>query len=283
MQKVVVVTGASTGIGFDTVRNLIAHDFTVVATVRKNSDEENLKKNFGEKVKVLQLDVGQSSEVLKLPELLKEKFGITELFGLVNNAGVALAGPFMYQNFSEVQNIIQINVISLMQVTQVLLFLLGAFSGSKNPGRIVNISSVAGKSSLPFLSVYAASKHAVEGFSEGLRREMLLFGVKVIIVGPGSIKTPIWQKGFEVIKDKYSHTAFAESFARFIQMSLREVDHALEPSAVSDMIVEALTVSDPKVRYAPVPRKFRNMYLPMLLPRKRLDKLVGKVLKLIQK
>lgn len=278
MQKVVLVTGASTGIGADTVRILIEKSMTVIATVRKNEDEQNLKKLYGDKVKVVQLDVSDFSAVEKLPEVLKDKFQIAKLDGLVNNAGVALAGPFALQSFSEIQNIISINVLSVMKVTQVLLPLLGAYKGSDNPGRIVNISSVAGKTAAPFLSVYAASKHAIEGYSEALRKEMMLFGIKVIVVAPGSIKTPIWQKGFGLIKDRYANTVFAESFSRFVKFAASEEKNALEVSSVSSIIYEALTASNPCVRYAPIPRKFVNWYLPKFIPTKIYDKLTAKAL-----
>lgn len=283
MQKIVLVTGASTGIGADTVRALTEKSFTVVATVRKSEDEQKLIKQFGDKVRVVQLDVSDFSAIEKLPETLQNKFQITKLDGLVNNAGVALAGPFALQDFSEIQNIIKINVLSVMKVTQVLLPLLGAQLGSENPGRIVNISSVAGKTAAPFLSVYAASKHAIEGYSEALRKEMMLFGIKVIVVAPGSIKTPIWQKGFVLIKDRYANTVFAESFSKFVKFAASEERNALEVSEVSSLIHEALTVDDPSVRYAPVPRKFVNWYLPKIIPTKIYDKLTAKTLGLNRK
>jgi short-subunit dehydrogenase len=279
MQKVILVTGSSTGIGADTVRLLIEKSFTVVATVRKDEDEKSLLSLYGDKVKVIKLDVSDFAAVEKLPQILNEKFKITKLDGLVNNAGVALAGPFAFQDFAEVQNIIQINVLSVMKVTQVLIPLLR----SETPGRIINISSIAGKNAAPFLSVYAASKHAVEGFSEALRKEMMLYGIKVVVVAPGSIKTPIWQKGFVLIKDRYAHTAFAASFAKFVKFAGSAEKYTLEVSEVSKVIYKALTEKDPCVRYAPIPRKFENWYLPRIIPTKIYDRLTAKALGLIAK
>jgi short-subunit dehydrogenase len=277
MQKVVLVTGASTGIGADTVRCLIEKSFTVVATVRKDEDEKSLISLYGNKVKVIKLDVSNLSAIEKVPEILKEKFQITKLDGLVNNAGVALAGPFAFQDFAEVQNIIQINVLSVMKMTQVLIPMLR----SETPGRIVNVSSISGKNAAPFLSVYAASKHAIEGFSEALRKEMLIFGIKVVVVAPGSIKTPIWQKGFVLIKDRYAQTVFADSFAKFVRFAASAEKYALEVSAVSEVICKALTVDDPCVRYAPTPKKFVNLFLPKIIPIKIYDKLTAKALGLV--
>ena len=277
MQKVVLVTGASSGIGADTARALIENGFIVVATVRKAEDEVFLNNLFKNNIKVIQLDVSDFSEIEKLPEILKNKFNITHLYGLVNNAGIAMAAPFVYQDFSEVQNILNINVLSVMKITQVLMPIL------KSDSRIINISSVAGKTAAPFLAAYAASKHAIEGFSEALRKEMILLGVKVIIVAPGSIKTPIWKKGFGVIKDRYQHTIFADAFGRFIKFAMSEEKNALEVNEVSSLIVKALTIVNPKVRYAPIPRKLVNWYLPKFIPTKIYDHLSAKALGLLPK
>lgn len=282
MQKTVVITGASTGLGFDFVRALLAADFQVVATVRKLEDQENLKKVYGEKLRTILLDVVNLGDVEKLPELLKS-MGISELAGLINNAGVAMAGPFMHQDFSEVQYTMQVNVLSLMKVTQVLLPMLGARENAKSPGRIINISSVAGKSVVPFLTTYAASKHAVEGFSEGLRREMMLYGIKVIVIGPGTIKTPIWEKGFVSVKEKYNQTKFAKSFQKFIAIALNGASNGLETSEVSKCVVHAMTAKNPAFRYAPVPQKWVNWYLPKLIPEKIYDRLTAKLLDLIER
>jgi short-subunit dehydrogenase len=278
MQKVILVTGASTGIGADTVRLLIEKSFTVVATVRKDEDEKSLISLYGDKVKVIKLDVSDLLAIEKVPEILKEKFQIIKLDGLVNNAGVAFAGPFAFQDFAEIQNIIQVNVLSVMKMTQVLLPMLRA----ETPGRVVNISSIAGKNAAPFLAVYAASKHAIEGFSEALRKELMLFGIKVVVVAPGSIKTPIWQKGFVVIKDRYAHTAFAASFAKFVKFAGSAEKYALDVSEVSELIYKALTEKDPCVRYAPIPKKFVNWYLPRIIPAKIYDNLTAKALGLVK-
>lgn len=272
MQKVVLVTGASTGIGFDTVRALTENKFLIVATVRKQEDEVSLNKNFGDKVKVIRIDLSDLSELEKIPQILKQEFKITELYGLVNNAGVAMAGPFAFQDFSEVQSTFQLNVFAVMKLTQLLIPLM------KADARIVNISSIAGKSASPFLAVYASSKHALEGFSVALRKELMLLGIKVVIVAPGSIKTPIWQKGLMMIKDHYAKSVFAGAFSRFVKIASLQEKNGLEVSEVSSMIVEAMTVKTPKFRYAPMPNKLVNWYLPRILPDCIYDRMTAKVL-----
>jgi short-subunit dehydrogenase len=273
MQKNVLITGASTGIGFDAVRMLLENKFTVIATVRKAEDENKLMRTYPA-VKVLRLDLTDLEEVENLPLRLLER-EVDSLYGLVNNAGVALAGPFAYQPFEEVQQTMQINVIAVMKISQVLIPLL-----EKARGRIVNISSISGKSGSPFLAAYAASKHAIEGFSESLRKELMLKNIKVILIGPGSVKTPIWEKGFEVMKEKYSRTPYAESLEIFIKIVTSEVEHALPVEAVNADLRDALTSENPKFRYTPIPRKFRNWYIPMLIPAKIFDRMTARVLRL---
>ncbi|AGH96436.1 SDR family oxidoreductase [Pseudobdellovibrio exovorus] len=281
MQKTVLVTGASSGIGLETVRALFTEGYNVVATVRKDVDEDRLNQLYNKKIHIVKMDVTDEAAIAELPQVLKKRFNITQLDGLVNNAGVANAGPFKYMNFTEVQQTFQVNVLGLMRITQVLLPLLGAVPNSKHEGRIINISSVSGEGAMPFLSIYSASKFAVEGFSEGLRRELMLFKTKVIVVAPGSIKTPIWDKGFHSIRQRYQETEYDESFQLFIQMARNEEQNGLHPSDVSRDILHALSSETPKLRYSPVPRKIRNYYLTKLIPVSWMDTLTAKMLKLV--
>lgn len=252
---------------------LLENNFTAIATVRKAEDENNLLRTYPG-VKVLRLDLTDLEEVENLPARLAE-LGVHSLYGVINNAGVALAGPFAYQPFEEIQQTMQINVISVMKISQVLIPLL-----EKGSGRLINVSSISGKNGSPFLAAYAASKHAIEGFSEALRKELLLKDIKVIVVGPGSIKTPIWEKGFEIIKEKYSKTPYAESLGIFIKIVMSEVKHALPVEGVSADLRDALVSKNPKFRYTPIPRKMRNWYIPMLIPARVFDRMTAKVLRL---
>lgn len=104
--------------------------------------------------------------------------------------------------------------------------------------------------------------------------------IKVAIVEPGSIKTPIWDKGFEKVKDTYANTMFAKPFQRFIEMALKQVDRALPVSAVSECVLHAMTSDHPKIRYTPIPDKFVNWYAPRFLPVRTIDQLTAKILKL---
>src|SRR5262249_6243470 len=117
------------------------------------------------------------------------------LDALVNNAGIALPGPLSEQDFSEIRRMFEVNLFGLLAVTRACLPLLGMREGHpRRPGKIVNISSGAGKLSMPFLGAYVASKHAVEGLSASLRRELMPWNIPVVVVGPGNVRTPIWSK-----------------------------------------------------------------------------------------
>lgn len=278
-QKVLFITGVSSGIGFATADFYLKAGWFVIGTYRKTKDGEYFKNNFSKNFLGIEVDVTDFAKVDQIPDILKQS-GITHIDALVNNAGVALAGPLEYQSFSEFQSIININLIAVFKMTQIILPLL---KKSNVGARIVNISSVSGENGTPFLGGYCASKHAIEGLSESLRRELNLYGMKVSIVAPGSIKTPIWGKGFDVVAKAYDATEYKNSFRKFLAFASNEVDHALPVEAVVHDINEALTSAAPKFRYAPIPRKFRNWYLAKLFPLKLYDYLTCKALDLNKK
>lgn len=278
MKKVLFLSGISSGIGFATADFYLQQGWIVIGTYRKPVDAQYFYQKFPQTFIGIEVDVTDFLKVDKIPEILHEK-NIQHIDALVNNAGIALAGPIEYQSFIEMQNIIQVNVLAVFKLTQILI----PFLKKSQDGRIVNISSVSGKNGTPFLGIYCASKHAIEGFSESLRRELALYGIKVSIVAPGSIKTPIWSKGFSVVARAYEHTEYKNSFNRFIRFASREEQNALPVEDVVTDIDHAITSTNPKIRYAPVPRKWQNWYLPKLFPLKIYDRMMCKALELQKK
>jgi len=276
-QKVIFITGVSSGIGFATADFYLKKGCKVIGVFKNENDCEYFKVTFPENFIGLQLDVSDFSKVDQIPKMLK-KHGILSIDSLVNNAGVAFAGPLEYQNFSEVSNMLQINVVAVIKMTQIIL----PFLKKAEQGRIVNMSSVSGQNGTPFLGVYCASKHAIEGFSETLRRELNLYGMKVSIVAPGSVNTPIWNKGINVVQNTFDQTEYKNSFLKFFNFVSNEITHALPVEKVVEDIDHALTNSRPKFRYAPVPRKFQNWYLPKLFPLRIYDHLMCKTLGLFK-
>jgi short-subunit dehydrogenase len=148
-------------------------------------------------------------------------------------------------------------------------------------GRIVNISSVGGKMGVPFLGAYVAAKHGVEGLSESLRRELQLIGIDVIIVGPGSVATAIWDKAEAMSVDHLAGTIWAKPFRTFTDTMIKGGRKGLAPEQVGEIIATALTVRNPKTRYDAVKGKFLNVTLPSLLPSRMVDRLVGRQLGLL--
>lgn len=276
-QKVIFITGVSSGIGFATADFYLKNGSKVIGIFKNEKDGEYFQENFRENFIGLQLDVSDFSKVDQIPEFLKNN-NIVAIDALVNNAGVALAGPLEYQNFSEVQTMIQINVVAVIKMTQVIL----PFLKKAKQGRVVNLSSVSGQNGTPFLGVYCACKHAIEGFSETLRRELNLYGMKVSIVAPGSVNTPIWNKGINAVQNTFDKTEYKNSFKNFFDFVSSEITHALPVEKVVADIDHALSNSRPKFRYAPVPRKFQNWYLPKLLPLRLYDYFMCKTLGLFK-
>jgi NAD(P)-dependent dehydrogenase (short-subunit alcohol dehydrogenase family) len=194
--RTVVITGASTGIGHATAKLLLDKGFKVFGSVRKQADAERLRGEFGASFAPLLFDVTDEAAVLAASREVRAALNGETLAGLVNNAGIAVPGPVLELSADEFRRQMDVNVIGPIIATQAFGPLLGADAALKGPkGRIVMISSVAGKNGNPLTPAYAASKHAIEGLSESLRRELMLFGIDVIIIAPGPVKTPIWSKG----------------------------------------------------------------------------------------
>jgi NAD(P)-dependent dehydrogenase (short-subunit alcohol dehydrogenase family) len=178
-KKSVVVTGASTGIGWGIAKVLVAQGFQVYGSVRRPDDGLRLQREFGSGFTPLLMDVTDELAVRSAAATVAEQLGRTTLTGLINNAGIAVAGPLLHLPLTEYRRQLEVNLIGPLLVTQAFAGLLGTDRDRPGPpGRIINISSVAGKLGVPFLGAYVASKHGLEGMSESLRRELLLYGIE---------------------------------------------------------------------------------------------------------
>lgn len=207
----VVVTGISSGIGYGITKVLAAKGLHVFGSVRTESDQERLRSEFGDAVTPLLFDVTDEAGVQAAAQAVRERLAESTLRGLVNNAGISVVGPLEYLPVKDFRRQLEINLASSLIVTQAFLPLLGADHAlTGKPGRIVNISSVGGKLAFPFLGAYNASKFGLEGFSEALRRELMIHGIDVIVVRPGSVATAIWDKA-EAADDvsDYASTEYA--------------------------------------------------------------------------
>jgi NAD(P)-dependent dehydrogenase (short-subunit alcohol dehydrogenase family) len=279
--KSVVVTGASTGIGWATAKLLLDRGFRVFGSVRKQADADRLKGEFGTNFTPLLFDVTDEPAVLAAARDVRAALNGEKLAGLVNNAGIAVAGPVLGLSADEFRRQMDVNVIGPIIATQAFGPLLGADTSLKGPpGRIVMISSVAGQNGNPLTSAYSASKHAIEGLSEGLRRELMLFGIDVIIVAPGAVKTPIWSKAEEVDISPYKNSPFLPAMEKMRAFMLNLGANGLPPERIAETVYAALTLPRPKVRYSIVPDPVR-VGMMKALPKRALDKIIAKRLGLL--
>ena len=268
----VLVTGTSSGIGRGLCQALIKRGYKVFGTVRNRKDATELKKEFGEKLDALLVDVTDEKQVVKAKERVQNYLNGKPLTALINNAGIATLGPVEFLHTSDFKKQIDTKILGTFLCTKIFLPLLGTDNNLiGKPGRIVNISSIlGGKIGSPFMSGYCASKHAVEAFSESLRRELKPYRIKVIIVAPGSVSTPIW-KEVKKQKDqnKYHKTKYGISFKKILN-SLESFDqNSLSMKQLTSIIIKSIEIKNPKIRYNPTKDPIQKLW--PYIPKKIMD------------
>jgi NAD(P)-dependent dehydrogenase (short-subunit alcohol dehydrogenase family) len=277
MMQSVVVTGVSTGIGWGITKVLIQKGFRVFGSVRKTQDAERLSKEFGERFIPLLFDVTDEAAVQAAAQQVREQLNGETLFGLVNNAGIAVPGPLMHLPANDFRHQLEVNLVSVLIVTKAFIPLLGSDRSLRGkPGRIINISSVGGKAGGPFVGAYSASKHGLEGFSESLRRELMLYGIDVIIVGPGAVATPIWDKAEQEDMSTYANTDYIEAAQRVQKYMIEGGRKGYPPEKVGEVVLHALTTPRPRVRYAVIPGSSLSRIVQMLLPKRMVDRIIAR-------
>lgn len=277
MSPTAIVTGASTGIGFACAKRLAEEGWLVFAGVRKPADADRLVSELGEKVRPLIIDVTDQATVDAAAAEVRNALDGRTLGGLVNNAGIAVAGPLTELPLEDFEQQLQVNVVGVVRVTQAFAPMLGIDENLEGPpGRIVMMSSMAGQMGAPFLGPYAASKHAVEGISKSLRRELTPWGIQVVVLGPGAVATPIWDKAEDIDPEPYKTTRFYEPLMRIRDYMTRTGPEGFPPSKIADRVYKAFTEDKPRFRYAIVPQRLTNWSLPKLLPERMVDNMVAK-------
>ena len=268
----VIVTGASSGIGEATARHLRSIGFEVLPGVRRDEDAERLR---GEGFRPLLLDVTDAESI----ERARDEAGGGELSGLVNNAGVAVAGPLEYVPVEELRRQLEVNVIGQVAVTQAFLPAL-----REGGGRVVNVSSIGGRVALPMVGPYAASKFALEAVSDSLRREVGRHGVDVIVIEPGPIRTPIWDKGTAKADEMQAgmpadaDRLYGDLIRAIRTESEKNAREGLDPSAVAEVVGDALIAKRPRTRYLVSRSAKVRAALAKVLPDRVFDRLVDRAL-----
>ena len=270
----VLVTGASTGIGEATALHLRELGFQPVAGVRRDEDAERLAA-LG--MRTVRLDVTDPDQI----EAVREELGASPLAGLVNNAGIAVAGPLEFLPIDRLRSQLEINLIGQVAVTQALVPALRA-----GRGRVINVSSIGGRMALPLMGAYSMSKFGLEAFSDSLRRELRPHGVNVVVIEPGGVKTPIWQKGNELI-DRLMVDMPAEEIERLygrVIAALRretvriEQERGMPARDVAEVIGRALTLRRPRARYVVGQDAKARAVMARVVPDRVMDRLIARAL-----
>lgn len=272
----VVVTGASTGIGRATAERLDRVGFRVFAGVRKESDARALRDSSSEALTPLSLDVTDAQSIEAAVERVAEETGGVGLAGLVNNAGVAVGGVLEFLDLDQLRRQLEVNLIGAVAVTKAFLPAI-----RESGGRVVNISSDSGFLSTPFLAPYCASKFGLEAISDSLRRELRPWGIEVVIVEPGAIATPIWDKAgpqASEIRQSLSPRAeqlYGEYFDKMESYVRKQAEVAISADAVAQAVERGLTARRPRTRYQVGNDAKMARWMTRLLPARWVDALIA--------
>jgi NAD(P)-dependent dehydrogenase (short-subunit alcohol dehydrogenase family) len=248
-----LVTGASSGIGESVALRLDGLGHQVFAGVRTAEAGEELRSSASERLRPLIMDVTDADQVRSAVAGVDVEVGPDGLDGLVNNAGIAIGGPVEFLPLSEWQRQFDVNVLGQVAVTQAALPAI-----RRARGRVVFIGSISGRVSTPFGAPYGASKHAIEAIGQSLREEVHPWGIRVSVVAPGLVRTPIWDKGLvsadRVIESLPSEGVrlYGEAVKR-LRTQIQEIGSkaSTTPERVSEAVEHALLNSRPKHRYLP--------------------------------
>lgn len=280
----VAITGASTGIGLACAQRFAKRGWRVFAGVRKEADAERLLHDIGPAVTPLIMDVLDAGSLRRAADEAQSSLDGARLSGLVANAGVAVPGPLLHLDPDELNRQMDVNVTGVLRTVQAFAPLLGAAPGadtSAPKGRIVTMSSVAGFSATPFVGAYAASKHAVEALTQGLRRELMIYGVDVVAINPGPIRTPIWDKTDPETLSRYANTDYPAALQRLQSYMIKRGKSGLPPEAVARAVERALVSPKPKTNTIVTPGRLEYAIFSAL-PARMADRLLAKRLGLTE-
>lgn len=275
----VVVTGASTGIGRATAVRLDREGFRVFGGVRKPADGESLRSAASPSLVPLLLDVTDAGAISDAVAQVTAEVGDAGLAGLVNNAGVAVGGVVEFLDIEQLRYQLEVNLVGAVAVTKAFLPQIRSAGG-----RIVNISSDSGFFSTPFLAPYCASKFGLEAVSDSLRRELRPWGIQVVIVEPGAIATPIWDKARphtqevrEALPDEARglYGTFFDKMEAFVD---KQAEDAIPADAVADAVHRGLTARRPKLRYPVGNDAKMARWMTRFLPARVVDAIVANML-----
>jgi NAD(P)-dependent dehydrogenase (short-subunit alcohol dehydrogenase family) len=274
----VLVTGASTGIGRATALRLDAAGWRVFAGVRREADAEELRRAASERLVALMLDVTDAGQIAAAAERIEAEAD-GGLDGLVNNAGVAIPGPLETLPIEDFRRQIEVNLTAHVAVTQAML---GSIRRAR--GRIVFISSIGGRIAFPMTGAYHAAKFGIEAVGDVFRQELRSWGISVSIVEPGSIDTPIWERGERIADEvnerspEHQEALYGKAIERYRRVVKQTAERGIAPDKVAVAIEHALTDSRPRTRYlVGIDAKVQARLKP-LLPARLFDRIVARAM-----
>jgi NAD(P)-dependent dehydrogenase (short-subunit alcohol dehydrogenase family) len=277
----VVITGASAGIGAACALALDALGYRVFAGIRDPADGESLQRRAGPRLMPIRLDVTDPASLAAASHTVTAMMGDHGLAGLINNAGIGVAGPIEALPLAEWRRQFEVNVFGLIATTQTFLPLI-----RKGRGRIINMGSIAGRASMPFMAPYAASKHALVAVTDALRIELQPWGIRVALIEPGAIATPIWGKTrkeadrWDTSWSQDLKAMYQEGFTRVKEAATAAGEQAQPAKVVADAVAHALRSRWPKSRYLIGSDAAIRAYLAILLPARLNDWLITSIVKL---
>lgn len=260
-------------------KKLVNEGYRVFGSVRKASDAQRISAELGDNCVPLVFDVTDTKAIAAASEHVKTALDGETLSALVNNAGIAVAGALLDLPIEEFQQQLEVNLVGQLKVTQAFAPLLGIDETLQGPkGRIINISSISGVRAMPFMGAYASSKFGLEGFSETLRRELMLYGIDVIVIGPGPIQTPIWDKAEQIEVAKFKDSAYLPILKTFQKETVKRGREGYPVEYMADVILNAISAANPKTRYPVVKSSPMEKLIVRLAPKRLLDKIIAKKL-----
>jgi NAD(P)-dependent dehydrogenase (short-subunit alcohol dehydrogenase family) len=274
--RTALVTGASTGIGRATALWLDSRGWRVYAGVRRDEDADSLREAGSERMQPLILDVTSADQVGAAASRIGEETGSTGLHGLVNNAGIAVPGPLETLPIADFRRQIEVNLTSHVAVTQAMLPSIRTARG-----RIVFNTSIGGLMAVKMFGAYHASKFALEAVGDVFRQELAPWGIGVSIIEPGSIATPIWERGVseaDVLIESSSEeekALYPTYIARYEKVARDAAARGMPPEKVAATIEKALTSSRPRTRYLIGADARGQALIARLLPDRVLDRLIS--------
>ncbi len=277
--KSVLVTGASTGIGRASALRMDGEGWRVFASVRREEDGEDLRQAASARLVPLILDVTDAEQVAGAAERIGDEVGPAGLDGLVNNAGIAVMAPLETVALEDLRHQLEVNLIAQVGVTQAMLPLVRSARG-----RIVFLSSIGGRMAMPFGAPYHASKYGIEAVTDCLRQELRPWGIDVVAIEPGSIATPIWERG-EQWADGAAERApasqealYGRAIESFREAVRRTAERGISPDKVADSIKHALTARRPRTRYLVGADARGQAFLSSIAPDRLVDRIVARAM-----